>query len=60
MDEDALIGQIGLLLTQLRYVRRALEDIERSTARYASLSIAAADRTTTVPSSAPITPVAVK
>lgn len=36
-EEQELIGQIGLLLTQFRYARRALEDIERSTARYGSI-----------------------
>src|SRR5215471_362731 len=38
MDETDLVNQIGLLLTQVRYARRALEDIERSTSRYTSLS----------------------
>src|SRR5262245_44780945 len=42
MDDDGLINQIGLLLTQLRVARRALEDIERSTARYNSFAFAAA------------------
>lgn len=42
MDEDALINSIGLLLTQLRYTRRAMEDIERSTARYAGFAFAGA------------------
>ncbi len=32
--EQEIIGQIGLILTQLRYTRRAIEDIERNTARY--------------------------
>ncbi len=32
--EEEIIGQLGLMLTQLRFARRALEDIERSTARY--------------------------
>jgi hypothetical protein len=41
-EEQALIGQIGLLLTQLRYARRALEDIERSTARYGSIDFTGA------------------
>jgi hypothetical protein len=39
---DDLIQEIGLLLTQLRYARRSLEDIERSTARYASFAFASA------------------
>lgn len=38
MDDD-LITQIGLLLTQVRFARMALEDIERSTAKYAGLSL---------------------
>ena len=41
MDED-LLTQMGLMLTQLRYARRALEDIERSTARYAGFAFASA------------------
>lgn len=41
MDGD-LITVIGLLLTQLRYARRALEDIERSTARYGSFAFTSA------------------
>jgi hypothetical protein len=40
--EEELIGQIGLLLTQLRYSRRALEDIERSTALYGSFAFTSA------------------
>jgi hypothetical protein len=39
---DELVQQIGLLLTQLRVARRALEDIERSTSRYNSFAFAAA------------------
>lgn len=42
MDEDDLINAIGLLMTQLRVARRALEDIERSTARYNNFAFAAA------------------
>jgi len=33
---------MGFLLTQMRYARRSLEDIERSTARYASFTFAGA------------------
>jgi hypothetical protein len=40
MNEDMLFAQMGLILTQLRYARRALEDVERSTARYAGLGFA--------------------
>jgi hypothetical protein len=39
---DDLLQQIGLLLTQMRYARRALEDIERSTSHYNSFAFAAA------------------
>jgi hypothetical protein len=41
MGED-LLQAIGLLLSQLRIARRALEDIERSTARYNSFAFASA------------------
>src|SRR5574340_536087 len=41
MDQD-LVTQIGLLLSQLRYARRTLEDIERSTARYGGVTFAVA------------------
>ncbi len=41
MDSDReILGQLGLMLTQLGRARRALEDIERSTARYGGLSFA--------------------
>jgi hypothetical protein len=42
MDNEELLNQIGLLLTQLRYARRSLEDIERSTARYTTFAFASA------------------
>src|SRR5262245_52274646 len=42
MDEDLIIGQFGLILMQMRYARRALEDVERSTARYTGAGFAAA------------------
>jgi hypothetical protein len=38
--EDQIVTQIGLLLTNFRYARRALEDIERSTSRYLGVSFA--------------------
>lgn len=41
MDEE-IVTQIGLLLSQLRYARRALEDIERSTATYGGVTFAVA------------------
>ena len=37
-DTEALITQIGLLLTQTRIARRALEDIERATSQYANFA----------------------
>ncbi|HUO69802.1 MAG TPA: hypothetical protein VMU39_03415 [Solirubrobacteraceae bacterium] len=37
--EDVIVTQMGLLLSQVRYARHALEDIERSTAHYAGLTI---------------------
>ena len=37
--EDEIVTQMGLLLSQVRYARHALEDIERSTAHYAGLTI---------------------
>ncbi len=46
MDEDELsdqlVTQMGLILAQLRFARRALEDVERSTARYSGASFSAA------------------
>src|SRR5262245_43048732 len=41
MDE-VIITQLGLILGQLRYTRRAVEDIERSTARYGGFTFATA------------------
>ena len=41
MEED-LILQMGLMLTQLRIARRALEDIERSTAQYGGFAFSSA------------------
>lgn len=40
MDEEEFIAQFGLLLTQLRFTRRAVENIERNTARYTSFNFA--------------------
>lgn len=39
---DEVVTQLGLLLTQTRFARRALEDIERATARYGSFAVTAA------------------
>jgi hypothetical protein len=41
-DPNELITQLGLLLTQLRYVRRAIENIENSTAHYGGVTFAVA------------------
>ncbi|WP_326772968.1 hypothetical protein [Streptomyces sp. NBC_01445] len=38
MDDEELVHQLGLLLTQTRFARRALEDIERSTASYGTFA----------------------
>ena len=37
--EDQIIAQMGLLLTQVRYSRIALEHIERATTRYAGIAL---------------------
>jgi len=43
MDEDAqVLAALGVLLTQLRTARRALEDVQRNTARYAGFEFARA------------------
>lgn len=39
---DEVITQLGLLLTQTRFARRALEDIERATGQYGSYAFTAA------------------
>lgn len=39
MDDEAVITQIGLLLTQVHYARIALEGIERATTRYAGIAL---------------------
>lgn len=36
--DDELVTQLGLLLTQARFARRALEDIERATSTYATFT----------------------
>ena len=40
MDDEIVIAQIGLLLTQVHYTRIALEGIERATTRYAGIALA--------------------
>lgn len=43
MDDDApVLAALGVLLTQLRTARRALEDVQRNTARYAGFDFASA------------------
>jgi len=39
-DEEVIVTELGLLLNQVRFSRLALENIERSTARYAGLAVA--------------------
>jgi len=40
--EDTILASIGVLLTQLRSARRALEDVQRSTSRYGGFEFARA------------------
>jgi hypothetical protein len=42
MDEDQVIQQMGLLLTQVRVARMSLENIEHATGQYAGLALTAA------------------
>ena len=42
MDGEEIVQQLGLLLSQVRYARHSLENIERSTSRYAGLALTAA------------------
>lgn len=42
MDEDAVVEAFGVLLTQLRTARRALENIDRNTSTYAGFEFAKA------------------
>jgi hypothetical protein len=39
VDDEVVITQIGLLLTQVHYTRIALEGIERATTRYAGIAL---------------------
>ncbi len=41
-EEDAIIAVLGLLLTQVRTARRALEEVERNTSRYLGFEFARA------------------
>jgi hypothetical protein len=40
--EEQVVTQMGLLLTQVRYARLALENIERATSRYAGVALSVA------------------
>ncbi len=42
MDEDQVVQQMGLLLTQVRVARMSLEHIEHATGQYAGLALTAA------------------
>lgn len=52
---DDVVTQLGLLLTQTRFARRALEDIERATARYASFAMTIASTAGAAFGSPPLT-----
>src|SRR5579871_1273592 len=39
MDEDLIVTQIGLIFSQVRYLRMAFDQVERSTARYAGVAM---------------------
>ena len=51
--EDQIVAQMGLLLTQVRYSRIALEHIERATTRYAGIALQHPGRRAARPRSAP-------
>src|SRR3954453_1264861 len=40
MNPDDIVTQLGLLLSQWRHTRRAMEDIERSPAKYTGIAFA--------------------
>jgi hypothetical protein len=42
MDEDLIVTQIGLIFSQMRYLRMAVEQLERNTSRYAGIALDAA------------------
>jgi hypothetical protein len=42
VEEELIINQMNLLLTQMRSIRRALEEVERSTSRYTGFGFASA------------------
>ncbi len=50
---DDVVTQLGLLLTQTRFARRALEDIERATTRYGSVVLSSSATTSGAPFGAP-------
>jgi hypothetical protein len=39
VNDDLIITQIGLIFSQVRYLRMALDQVERSTARYAGVAL---------------------
>src|SRR5262249_41522360 len=41
-ETEVIVAQIGLILGQLRFTRRAMEDIERSLARYGGVAVSTA------------------
>lgn len=53
MNEEIIINQMGLLLTQVRYARHALEGIERATTRYAGIALNVSGGTGGTPWGAP-------
>lgn len=54
MDEtEVLIGEIGLLLTQLNYSRHALEGIERATTKYAGIALSVGSGSSGTPLGSP-------
>jgi hypothetical protein len=42
MNEDLIVTQIGLIFSQVRYLRMAVEQLERNTSRYAGIALDAA------------------
>lgn len=42
MDEDIIVAALGVLLTQVRSARRAIEEVERNTSRYLGFEFAQA------------------
>ena len=42
MDEDLIVTQMGLIFSQTRYIRMALDSLERSASRYAGVALGVA------------------